>query len=482
MSDKIMNDFNGEKMKGGSTPGSGSSGMMENSVHAQRYNELAGALLSWYAKKNAGENLVLSPFSVLVLLAMAADATGGATRDEIVEAICGGGNASAGDTLASDASAGGISAADVIEWVAGLEQELTEGEALQCSNVAIVQERIADTVVPGYEARLEKTFGGKLFASGNIVHDVNAWVREKTHGMIDSVADDSMREMLLCLANAIAFEAEWQEQYEDTQVVNEDFRNADGSISRVKMLVSEEKEFVEDANYTGFVKPYKNTDYSYMALLPKDENLRISPKELRVNVTDLYRRRERMDEVNVTMPEFKFTSDFDLKDICQEMGIRTAFTPEADFSGISETWLMLESIVHKAHIEVDRQGTKAAAVTMGVVCAAGLSNRVKYVTLDRPFLFAIMHNGTGLPVFVGVVNHLAETTDADKMTREEKRQICDPIRDQVFAWILDEDGVCDHGTKESEYFWRTMEAYDRLDVDALRQVRDEVRAYQGRKK
>ena len=88
--------------------------------------------------------------------------------------------------------------------------------------------------------------------------------------------------------------------------------------------------------------------------------------------------------------------------------MRTAFTPDADFSGISETWLMLESIVHKARIEVDRKGTRAAAVTMGVVCAAGLSNRVKYVTLDRPFLFAIMHNGTGLPVFVGVVNHLGK--------------------------------------------------------------------------
>ena len=67
------------------------------------------------------------------------------------------------------------------------------------------------------------------------------------------------------------------------------------------------------------------------------------------------------------MPEYKYDFGQDLTEICKELGIKSAFTPGADFSAMSTEWLRLDSIIHKAHIEVDRNGTKAAAVTMGMV-------------------------------------------------------------------------------------------------------------------
>ena len=111
-------------------------------------------------------------------------------------------------------------------------------------------------------------------------------------------------------------------------------------------------------------------------------------------------------KVIVSMPEFSCDSKLDLKEYCKELGINTLFTDNADFSPASRAWLKVDAILHKAHVEVDRKGTKAAAVTMaGVVCAgAAVMEETKIVRLDRPFIYAVMHKETKLPVFVGIMN------------------------------------------------------------------------------
>jgi len=88
-------------------------------------------------------------------------------------------------------------------------------------------------------------------------------------------------------------------------------------------------------------------------------------------------------------------------------GINEIFSNLADFSPFSSARLKMDSIIHKARIEVDRNGTKAAAVTMDIVCA-GCAPRFDYkiVELNRPFVYAIIHTKTGLPVFTGIVNKL----------------------------------------------------------------------------
>ena len=111
------------------------------------------------------------------------------------------------------------------------------------------------------------------------------------------------------------------------------------------------------------------------------------------------------------MPEFECSTDSELKNLCKDMGINAIFTPMANFGGMlakDAGPLMVDSVLQKAYIKVNREGTKAAAVTGMVFCAgcAPESNKTKYVTLDRPFVYAIMDKGSGLPVFVGTVNRL----------------------------------------------------------------------------
>lgn len=108
------------------------------------------------------------------------------------------------------------------------------------------------------------------------------------------------------------------------------------------------------------------------------------------------------------MSEFKFDFSEDLTDYLRNLGMEKIFTPGADISPMTDEWIKADGIIHKAHIEVDRKGTKAAAVTATVMMFAGCAPDfdVPSVRLDLPFVYAIMHNETGLPIFAGIVNKL----------------------------------------------------------------------------
>ena len=107
------------------------------------------------------------------------------------------------------------------------------------------------------------------------------------------------------------------------------------------------------------------------------------------------------------MPEFNGEFRTDLTELLKDMGINKIFSSEADFSPLSSEVLRADSIIHKARIEVDRRGTKAAAATaMFVVAGCAPMSNPKVVRLDRPFIYAIMHNETGLTVFTGITNQI----------------------------------------------------------------------------
>lgn len=362
---------------------------MEIKEYTGKYNGITGKLFESFLKTKKGENILLSPMSVIMLLGMAAEAVDGKTRDEIVRVLC------------EDSSY-----EDCLAVLKEIQKLSIESESLMSSNVVCVKKDIYASITEGYEERLKENFDGKLISTDDIVKDVNEWVDKKTKGMIRNAADDSMNQMLACLMNAIAFEAEWMEEYEDDDIHEGDFNNADGTISEVQMMESSEDTYIEDDFFTGFIKPYKDENYAFMALLPKKKKsssfLLRAAKQI-----DFSRLMEEATygTVYVTMPEFKYDFGEDLTGLCKEFGINILFTPEADFSPMSKEWLKVDSIIHKAHIEVERKGTKAAAVTMAyAVAGCAPSKDFKTVCLDRPFVYAIMNTVTGLPVFTGIYN------------------------------------------------------------------------------
>lgn len=357
---------------------------MEIKDYEKEYGRITRELLTKLDKKNAGKNVIISPMSIIMLLGILAESVAGETRDEVIKVL--------GEKLSYE---------DVRDILSKIQEDSMKTESLMSSNAVCVKEEIKDSIVPDYIERLADVYDGKLFASSNLASDVNAWVEEKTRGMIRNAAGDSLDNIVACLMNAIAFEAEWEDLYEEKDIYEEEFHNEDGSIVNVDMLHSSEYGWIEEECLMGFIKPYKDEKYAFMALLP-DEGVSIEKVIKKLDFTEAYTNAED-EKVTVTMPEYKYDFGQDLTEICKELGIKSAFTPGADFSAMSTEWLKLDSIIHKAHIEVDRHGTKAAAVTMGMVmcgCAPMMKQRI--VILDRPFIYAIMDTETKLPIFVGI--------------------------------------------------------------------------------
>ena len=363
---------------------------MEIKEHSVKYNELTRTLMESYMKAKMDENIVISPMSILVLLGIVADAVQGMARDEIVDVV-----------------GKGMSYDEFFAVLKGIQVGFSESKSLMSANAVCMNDHIRDSISEGYPERLKELFSGELFVSSDIVHDVNEWVKEKTKGLIETVADESMNGLIACLMNAIAFEAEWKESYEPYNISAGEFNNADGTVTEVQMLSSSEYTYIEDDFFTGFVRPYKDEEYAFMALLPKEQK-RKSYLLQAVNQLDFTKllSQKTYGKVHARMPEFKCDFGAELTDFCKRNGINTLFTPEADFSPMSSEWLKLESIFHKAHIEVDRNGTKVTAATIAYpVYGEAICFDDKFVLLNRPFVYAIMDMKTGLPVFAGVYKH-----------------------------------------------------------------------------
>lgn len=356
-----------------------------------KYNDLARGFLKECWSDSKKENLILSPLSVLMVLSMLAGATGGTTRDEVLSVI--------GDGRSYDA---------IKEIAKSLSDLAKDSRDLHSANAVSVKETISNTIRTEFVEDLKKTYSGELFSSSDMVNDVNRWITEKTNGMIENVVGDDAKEMLACIINAIAFESKWSEAYEEEQIWDEDFTDIDRKKKRVPMLHSTEEKYIENKLLTGFIKNYKRCEYSFMGLLPKKSGASQIGKCIKeIDFTETFSSALDCD-VEVTIPEFSYKSKLDLSDYCKIMGIEKAFSRNADFSPLSSEWLKVEKILHSARIELDRCGTKAAAATVMEVfagCALSLWER-KMVKLDRPFVYAIMHNETKIPVFIGVVNHI----------------------------------------------------------------------------
>lgn len=354
-----------------------------------RFNELTTKMLNRFKKSHETKNIVLSPASIIMLLAMLADAVYGDSRDEVLNVL--------GEYISYE---------DSLIIVEGLINAFSRSESVKISNAVCVNEGIKEAIVPEYSKSLQESFNGELFCSSDMVNDVNNWVKDATNGLIDKIVDDSMRNALVCLMNAIAFESDWAETYDEEQILEDDFTNLDGTVSKVNYLMSDENLYVEDSNFTGFLKPYKDSNYVFMGLLPKKNSY------LKKNISDidfsaLYCDADAVD-VSATMPEFKFELEESLVDFCKNLGIKRAFTPNADFSPLASKPLMVTDIKHKATIQVDRKGTVAAAATWAEIevgCAPMEWPEIKEVCLDRPFVYAIMNKETELPVFAGIYNY-----------------------------------------------------------------------------
>lgn len=237
--------------------------------------------------------------------------------------------------------------------------------------------------------------------------DINGWVKDKTDGMIEKILDEIREDAVMYLINAVVFDAEWKTVYSKENVMNGQFTSIKGEKQNVDFMFSEEKLYLDDGKATGFIKPYAGDKYSFAALLP-NENVPINDYISSLTGEGFSKtvKNAKTTAVSATMPKFSYDYTILMNDALKSLGMTDAFDGgKADLSRLGSSTrgnLYIGEVLHKTFISVDELGTKAGAVTK-VEIRDEAYYETKTVKLDRPFVYAIIDNATGLPVFMGTV-------------------------------------------------------------------------------
>lgn len=349
---------------------------------------------------SAGENVLISPQSVITAMSMTTNGANGNTLTELQNTMYGGMEVSEYNKYMKDYS-GRLASDKEVDFYLANSIWIKDDPRLQ------VRDDFLKVCKSYYDAGVyTEPFDSET------TDKINGWVRDNTKDMIDSIIDEIPEDVVMYLVNATAFEGEWMVEYKESQV-NEDevFTNSNGEEEKVVMLSSLEEWYLSDDMAQGFVKYYKGGNYAFVAMLPNEG---VAMEDYIASLTgekliETYNNRELVD-VGVEIPEFTYEYDRELSEDFRGLGVTDAFDGKlADFSNIGESGagnLYISRILHKTYIELDRKGTKAAAVTAVEVDTESAAEPVRYesVILDRPFYYAIIDCKTGLPVFMGVVN------------------------------------------------------------------------------
>jgi serpin B len=246
--------------------------------------------------------------------------------------------------------------------------------------------------------------------------DVNNWVNNKTDGLIKNALDRINKDAILYLINTLLFEADWPSVYERSDVLNGTFTAKNGEEQSAKMMRSTEWKYIEPENATGFVKNYKNRGYSFVGILP-NEGVDINEYIASLNASDLLVQLEKPYgyETKVRLPKFEYDFSVNLNEVLINMGMTNAFDWQlANFSKMATYNLptynvYIGNVLHQTSITVAEKGTRAGAKTVIEMMkdgSAAPSEIIKYVYLDRPFVYMIIDSQTKLPIFIGHVENL----------------------------------------------------------------------------
>ncbi|MBR4943700.1 MAG: serpin family protein [Clostridia bacterium] len=249
------------------------------------------------------------------------------------------------------------------------------------------------------------------------VKDINNWCYNHTTGKIEKILDTIPPLAVMYLINTVDFDGKWETKYEREDIENGIFHNYNGTEKDVKMLYSQEHRYLMDEDTLGFVKNYKGSHYSFVGLLPNEgidvyeyiDGLSAEKWTALWESANPQNEGYEYREVHARMPEFTYETEMELNGILQALGVTDMFSPDlADFSGIDDTHpLYCDMVKQKTFIQHDRNGTKAAAITIGgMKCMSAAPAEPLYITLDRPFVYAIVDNQNKLPLFLGAITNL----------------------------------------------------------------------------
>ena len=354
---------------------------------AQAYLNFTASLLQ---HTFSGDNLLLSPLSAADALCLTMEGATGETR-QLMETVLG-----EAETM------GG--------YFSTIHRE--SGEQLTMADSVWIRNDPSLSVNDTFLAIAAEDYQAEVFSAPfdeNTRQDINTWVEDRTDGEIQNLIEQIQGSEMLYLINTTLFDAKWQDKYEANEIRDRDFTTVSGETTQVKMMYSDEDTYLENDFCTGLLKYYEGKDYAFVGLLP-DEDITIYQLVDHLDGDTLHKliSGRISAEVEAGIPVFSGDTKLELADILPDMGMPLAFSPGADFSDMA-TYdgqnLYIGRVIHQTRIEVNEQGTKAAAATAVIMesGAAETSSNSYTVILNRPFVYMLVDMRQEIPIFIGVM-------------------------------------------------------------------------------
>lgn len=349
------------------------------------------------AATKANENFTISPLSLSEMLAMASNGANGETRKQINSII------GANDNISKESLNEAFNGLN--EYLAKVDDKTTFATANSVwidEGFKVKPEFLSDKKLIG------ETFNQKL-STTKTKDDINNWCDVKTHSCIKKVLSEPLPETCrMLLANALYFKGMWKNKFDKAETKEKEFTNSDGSKSKVQMM-SQVSEFLAyegiDMDFAEF--PYGNDNYCMDVFLPhEDKKLDECMKNFNQKTFEEYLNKAGKGEVLVEMPRMKLEYMNSLVKPLKAMGMTDAFSEKADFSGLSDEKVSISDVIQATFVNVDEEGTEAAAVTVATLDNSVMPMRTSTFYINRPFAYIIREKTTGTILFMGKVRKL----------------------------------------------------------------------------
>lgn len=352
-------------------------------------NGFAFGLLREVNGGEVGENVFLSPLSASMALAMTTNGARGATQ-EAMRATLGFGQLALPEMNRSYRG--------LLDLLTDLDPkvDIRVANAIWYRQGFPLESGFADTTRHYFDARVSALD----FAAPASVRTINEWVDRSTEGKIEKIIDGAIAgDVMLYLMNAIYFKGSWTDRFDPAKTRDADFTLGDGTTTRVRMMSGQAKYgYASGDAYDLIDLPYGNGAFSMTVLLPKpgrdvDEVVASLDAQAWNAALDRLARLE----MHLSLPRFELEYEKGLNEALKALGMSIAFSPASDFTGMSSADPWIDAVLQKTFVEVNEEGTEAAAVTSVTMVTSAPPS----VVVDRPFAFAIRERLSGTLLFVG---------------------------------------------------------------------------------
>lgn len=344
------------------------------------------------AAENRNKNIMLSPTSLNFALGMIAEGAKGETKEALKEYL-------GTDDFAAYAKQymENIKKYNSDEENYGYKSKLKIADAVWADDDLKLQDAFKKSVSSNFSAKVENL---DFSNTDKTCKRINKWCDKNTEGMIPKIItpDTISKDTELCLTNSLYFESGWSGDPWTVSNKKEKF----GDKEKTKYMTCAGDRYYENDKATAFGRNYAN-GLSFIGILPNEEG-DFTLEDL--DIESLLKSEPEYDEVDCKMPKLNFETSAILNDMLSDIGLKNIFSNDADFSGIADKNTKVSTILQKTKLELDENGTKAAAVTMAVMermSAMAPDPVVKSVELTRPFAFLIFDEMNNEILFMGKV-------------------------------------------------------------------------------